>query len=467
MLVFSDEYRRREGVCVTKVNKKIITISLIVTIGGLLFGYNTGVVNGALNFIGKDFMLTPIQKGWVSSSLTLSAAFGAVFGGKISDMIGRKKTLRIIAWIYLIGAIGCSGSFNFAFLVSFRFLLGLAVGASSAVVPLYLGEISSAEHRGKMVGLNQVMIVGGQFLAFLLNAILGNMFIQNNHIWKVMMGLAAIPAIIMLIGMTKVLESPKWYARNGMLDRAIHIIKEIYLDDDEMVKKEIQEIQEIPVKVVKNKKNKEKIPTWTIKILLLGCLLGIMQQFSGINSVMYYGSEILTMYGFGASAALIFNVLNGVVSVIASIVGMTIVDKMGRKKLEISGLTICAVSLISVGVLSNLLSGTQIAPYIIMIIIFIYIFAFQGAIGPVTWILISEIFPAKYRGTFSGIAVFVLWIANFLVGLFFPVLVNSVGINATFYGFAGCALLGILVVHFKIPETKGKTLEEIESHFIK
>lgn len=451
----------------TRVNKNLLNISLIVTIGGLLFGYNTGVVNGALGFVEKDLMLSAFQKGWVSSALTLSAAFGAVFGGKISDNIGRKKTLRLIAWVYLIGAVCCSLSINFTFLVFSRFLLGLAVGSSSAVVPLYLGEVASAEHRGKMVGLNQVMIVGGQFMAFLLNAILGNAFIENNQIWKVMMGLAAIPAIIMIIGMAKVLESPKWYAKNGFTDKAIQAIKEIYKDDNNIMQKECQKINDIVISDIEKKKKKEKIPRWAIKVLILGCLLGVIQQFSGINSIMYYGSEILSLYGFGESAALMFNVLNGVVSVIASLIGMNIVDKMGRKKLEIGGLFVCALSLTSVGILSNLLSGTQAAPYIIMVIIFIYIFAFQGAVGPVTWILISEIFPAKYRGTFSGIAVFVLWIANFFVGLFFPVLVDVVGVNATFYGFAICALIGILVIHYKIPETKGKTLEEIESHFIK
>ncbi|EST89138.1 hypothetical protein T233_01586 [Vagococcus lutrae LBD1] len=454
---------------VSKVNKNLIIISLIVTIGGLLFGYNTGVVNGSLSFVEKDLMLTAFQKGWVSSALTLSAAFGAVFGGKISDNLGRKKTLRIIAWIYLVGAIGCSLSFNFSLLVFSRFLLGLAVGSSSAVVPLYLGEISSAERRGKMVGLNQVMIVGGQFLAFLLNAILGNAFIENNQIWKVMMGLAVVPAIIMIVGMTKVLESPKWFAKNGYTDKAIQAIKEIYKDDSVAMEKEIQELKDVVVidKWQTQQDTKEKIPGWALKVLFLGCLLGVIQQFAGINSIMYYGSEILSMYGFGEGAALMFNVLNGVVSVIASLIGMNIVDNMGRKKLEIRGLAICAISLISVGVLSKLLAGTQAAPYTIMVVIFIYIFAFQGAVGPVTWILISEMFPAKYRGTFSGIAVFVLWIANFFVGLFFPVLVEIVGVNATFYGFAVCAIIGIVIIHFQIPETKGKTLEEIESHFTK
>ena len=452
---------------IEKRKTNILVIAFIVTLGSLLFGYNTGVVNGSLVFMERDLVLTAFQKGLVSSSLTLAAAFGAVFGGSISDKIGRKKTLRIIAWIFLIGAIGCGISFNIFILLFFRFLLGLAVGSSSAVIPLYLGEISSAENRGKMVGLNQVMIVGGQLLAFLFNAILGNIFINNDSIWKVMMGVAAIPAIFMIIGMAKAFESPKWLAKNGQLSQGIEIIKSIY--NTEESEKEITELRSIKedhqqenTKQVK----KEAIPSWALKILILGCTLGVIQQFAGINAIMYYGTEILNQYGFSEKASLIFNVLNGVMSVLASLVGMAIVDKLGRKKLEITGLFICALALVSVSFFSKVLTGGS-APYLIMILIFVYIFAFQGAIGPVTWILISEIFPAKYRGSFSGIAVFVLWIANFLVGLFFPVLVEVIGINMTFYGFAFCAVLGIFIVQIFIPETKGKTLEEIELHFKK
>lgn len=446
--------------------KLIMKVALIVTIGALLFGYNTAVVNGALGFLEKDFGISSFQKGWVSSALTLSAAFGAVFGGTISDKIGRKKTLRLIAWIFLLGAIGCSLSLNFIQLVTARFFLGLAVGSASAVIPMYLSEISSPEQRGKMVGLNQVMIVGGQFLSFLINAILGNMFMDNNQVWKLMMGTAAIPAIFMLIGMTKVFESPKWLAKQGKMARAIEIIKGIYSGEEQAY--ELNELEKISQQNSDNQsENKGKIPGWAIRVLLIGCSLGVIQQFVGINAIMYYGTEILNIYGFSESAALTFNVLNGVICVVASMVGMLIVDKLGRKKLENIGLSICAVALVLVSLTSQLLAEQSFTPYLVLVLIFIYIFAFQGAVGPVTWILISEIFPAKYRGTFSGIAVFVLWIANFFIGLFFPVLIETIGINATFYSFAVCAVIGMIVVNIFVPETKGKSLEEIEQFFNK
>lgn len=444
-----------------KTSNKLFMIALIVTIGGLLFGVNTAVVNGSLSFIVRDWGINDWTQGFISSALTLAAAVGAMFGGSISDSIGRKKTLRIISWIFLIGALGCGFAPNVGVLLAARFFLGLAVGSASAVVPIYLAEVSTPSKRGKMVGLNQVMIVGGQFLAFLLNAILGNAFYDNDGTWRLMMGVAAIPAVIMIIGMTKVMESPKWLVKQGKFQDAVQVIKGIY-SNEQVQKAEINELQQ-------NKQTEKsvvgKIPGWAYRVLLIGCLLGIIQQFVGINAMMYYSTNILEKFGFGEQAALIFNVLNGVICVVASLVGMTIIDKMGRKKLENLGLVFCAASLVLVAILSAVLAGQAYTPYVLLVLIFVYIFAFQGAVGPCTWVLISEIFPAKYRGKFTGIATFVLWMANFCVGLFVPVLINQIGINNIFYGFAGCAVLGMIVVNTMIPETKGKTLEEIENYF--
>lgn len=447
-----------------KSSNKLLMIAIIVTIGGLLFGVNTAVVNGSLSFIVRDWGINDWTQGFISSALTLAAAFGAIFGGSISDSIGRKKTLRIIAWIFLIGALGCALAPNVGVLIAARFFLGLAVGSASAVIPIYLAEVSTPSQRGKMVGLNQVMIVGGQFLAFLLNAILGNVFYDNAGTWRLMMGVAAIPAVIMIIGMTKVMESPKWLVKQGKLQDAVQIIKGIY-SNEEMQQAEIHELQALQQNKQGEKSAMGKIPGWAYKVLVIGCLLGIIQQFVGINAMMYYSTNILEKFGFGEQAALIFNVLNGVICVLASFVGMSIIDKMGRKKLENLGLIFCAVALVLVAVLSVVLAGQSYTPYVLLVLIFVYIFAFQGALGPCTWVLISEIFPAKYRGKFTGIATFVLWMANFCVGLFVPVLINQVGINAIFYGFAGCALLGMIIVNTMVPETKGKTLEEIENYF--
>lgn len=451
---------------------KVLLIALIVTIGGLLFGHNTAVVNGSLGFLVDNWNINSWMQGLISSALELSAAIGAIFGGGISDKIGRKKTLRIISWIFLVGAIGCAFAPSAWFLVGARFFLGLAVGAASATVPIYLAEISTSANRGRIVSINQVMIVGGQFLAFLLNWLLGRMFlgpdgtIAYSGAWRLMMGVAIIPALVMIIGMTKVFESPKWLVKQGKLQKAIEVIKSIYSQDEDQ-KVQIAELHELQLYLQQDKevKTRSKIPAWAIRVAFIGCVLGIIQQFVGINAMMYYSTNIMETFGFSKQAALLFNVFNGVICVTAAMIAMNVVDKMGRKKLDSIGLIVCASSLVLVGVLSNLLAGMSFTPYLLLALIFVYIFAFQGAVGPCTWLLISEIFPAKHRGTFMGIATFVLWTANFLVGLLFPPMLEAIGINAIFYIFAGCAVVGLILVNTLLPETKGKTLDEIESFF--
>ncbi|MET1995658.1 sugar porter family MFS transporter [Enterococcus faecium] len=452
----------------TETSKRLMSVAYIVAIGGILFGINTAVINGADGFLQKDLGLDSLQIGIVSSSLTLAAAFGAMFGGSLSDKIGRKKSLRLIAWIFFIGAIMCAFSPSYGVLVTARLFLGLAVGSASSVVPLYLGEISSAEERGKMVGLNQISIVGGQFLAFVFNAIIGNVMANSPSAWKFMMGVAAIPAIIMIIGMTKVFETPKWLAKDGQFIKAVEVIKSIYTDET-LYDEQIRDIE----KIEKNKEEKQaitqkqKIPRWAIKVLLIGCMIGVIQQFVGINAIMYYSTRILQIYGFDEQAALTFNVLNGVICVVASLIGMLIVDKMGRKKLITLGLVSCAVLLVLVSLCGLLLTDQPFTPYVVLALIILYIFAFQGTLGPVPWILISEIFPTRYRGTFSGIATFVLWLCNFLVGLLVPVLIELIGINILFFIFAGVAIFGVFFINLTLPETKGKSFEEIELYFSK
>lgn len=452
---------------------KVLLIALIVTIGGLLFGHNTAVVNGSLSFLVDSWNISSWMQGLISSALELSAAIGAIFGGGISDKIGRKKTLRIISWIFLIGAVGCAMAPSAWFLVGARFFLGLAVGSASATVPIYLAEISTTASRGRVVSINQVMIVSGQFLAFLLNWLLGRLFIGSDGTilysgaWRLMMGVAIIPALVMIIGMTKVFESPKWLVKQGKLQKAVEVIKSIYSRDEDQKAQiaELHEMQEQLQQKCKVVKTRGKIPTWAVRVAVIGCLLGIIQQFVGINAMMYYSTNIMENFGFSKQAALMFNVFNGVLCVAGAMIAMNVVDKMGRKKLDSVGLIVCAASLVLVGVLSNLLAGMSYTPYVLLALIFIYIFAFQGAVGPCTWLLISEIFPGEYRGMFMGIATFVLWTANFLVGLLFPPMLEAIGINAIFYIFAGCAVIGLILVNTLLPETKGKSLDEIEEFF--
>ncbi|KRL38367.1 sugar porter family MFS transporter [Liquorilactobacillus uvarum] len=444
-------------------------IALITCMGSLLFGYNTAVVNGSLGFMSakSQLALSPFNQGVVSSGLTLGAAFGAVLGGPLSDRMGRKRILLWLGAVFSLGALGCAWAPSSGILLVFRFILGLAVGSASANVPLFLAEVAPAHMRGQMVSMNQLMIVFGQFLSFGVNAWLGSAFGNNAAIWRLMLGVATIPGILLWIGMFFVPETPRWLAAQGRYKDAFNSL--VRIRSNETADLEMKEIRDA---IRKDKEQEEKAASladfkkpWIMQIVITGATLGVIQQFAGINSVMYYGTQILEASGFGSKAALISNVANGLFSCIGAIIGMYTVDRLGRKFLEYSGLTVCAICLICVGLIRTFANGASWSGVAVMIIVLIYIIFFQGTLGPVTWLINSEIFPARYRGLGTGITIFVLWFANFLVGLFFPVMLSALGLATSFYIFAACCILGLFFVHARIPETKGVQLEEVESYF--
>lgn len=449
--------------------KYLTLVSWITGMGSLLFGYNTAVVNGALGFMAKpsQLNLSPFAQGVVSSGLTLGAAFGAVFGSPLSDKIGRKKLLIWLGTLFTVFALGCGFAPNTGFLIACRFILGLAVGAASAVVPVYLAEIAPASERGKMVSMNQFLIVFGQFLVFVVNAILGSLFGSNAGIWRVMVSLATIPGIVLWFGMYAMPESPRWYATKGKFGEVLQVLQKIRTKAQaEAEAKEIEKKAKIDLAAAEEQASfKDFKKDWIIQIVITGGMLGIIQQFAGINSIMYYGTQVLQSSGFGANAALIANVANGIFSCLGAIIGMYTVDKLGRKPLELLGLIFCGISLIAVGLIKTFAANASWTPVTIMILILIYIVIDQGTIGPVTWLINSEIFPSRYRGLGTGITIFTLWFANFIVGLLFPVLLASIGLANVFYLFAAFCLFGAWFVSVRVPETKGVELEEIETYF--
>lgn len=447
-----------------KFLKLIITVS---TFGGLLFGYDTGVMNGALPFMAKpdQLNLTPLTEGLVASSLTLGAAFGAVFAGRLVDMKGRRKIIMYLAMLFFFSTIGCVFSPNVSIMVSFRFLLGLAVGGASVVVPSYLAEMSPADRRGRMVTQNELMIVIGQFLAFVFNAIIGNAFGDTGHVWRYMLVIATLPAVALWFGVAVLPESPRWLASKGRLGDALQILQQIR--EEGKAQQELNDITAIIAeeqKIVKMKFKDLGIP-WIRRIVILGIIIGMISQFTGINSIMYYGTQILQNSGFGTKTALIGNVANGLIAVVAVIVGMSIVNRVNRRSMYITGLIGVTISLISISIASSMLAGSPILPYLILTLTVMYLAFYQGAIGPLTWLVLSEIFPIRLRGVGMGMAVFCLWISNFLVGLFFPVLLNGVGLSVTFIIFSISSIFGIFFVMKFLPETRGRSLEQIEHNF--
>lgn len=448
-------------------NGKINKIMIIATFGGLLFGFDTGVINGALPFmsLSSQLNLTPATEGLVSSSLIFGAAFGAVTGGNLSDKFGRKRMIQILAIIFFFATLGCSLAPNVPIMVISRVILGLAVGGASVIVPTFLSEMAPKEKRGRMVTQNELMIVSGQLLAYVINGILGNL-VDHPGIWRIMLVVATIPAVILWFGMLTVPESPRWYASKSKYWPAYSILRTIR--EEVEAYKEVSEIKEIIDKEKKIKEEtsaKEFMKPWVRKILFLGIGIGVTQQITGVNSIMYYGTEILRNAGFATKAALIANIANGVIAVVATLVGIWLLGKIGRRPMLLSGQVGVIISLILLSVVPIVFANTAILPYAVLTLTVVFLAFMQGAIAPVTWLMLSEIFPLKVRGFGMGTSVFFLWITNFLVSLVFPILLGNLGLSTTFMIFALLNVFAVIGVLIFLPETKGKTLEEIEKFF--
>ncbi len=464
----SDHYSVQPEPAGKKDPKKFLKLVTIVsTFGGLLFGYDTGVINGALPFMARpdQLDLSPFTEGLVASSLVLGAAFGSIFGGRLSDSQGRRKVILYLAILFFFSAAGCVIAPNMTVMIMFRFLLGLAVGGSSVVIPSYLAEISPADRRGVLVTQNELMIVTGQFLAYVCNAVIGNVFGEAGHVWRYMLVIATLPAVALWIGVLILPESPRWLASKGKMAEALKILQKIR--SASIAEQELKEMKEH----ISDDQNVEKISfkdlgtPWIRRIVILGITIGSISQLVGINSIMYYGTQILENSGFGTKTALIANVANGLIAVVAVIVGMSLLHKMNRRPMLLTGLTGVTVALITIGISASVLEGSPMLPYVVLSMTVIYLAFFQGAIGPMVWLILAEIFPVRLRGIGMGMAVLFLWLCNFLVGLFFPVLLDGIGLSATFFLFAMFGIAGIIYVVKALPETRGLSLEQIEDNF--
>ncbi|RBW69324.1 sugar porter family MFS transporter [Bacillus taeanensis] len=444
----------------------LMKVILISTFGGLLFGYDTGVINGALPYMSEELGLNPFTEGLVASILLFGAAIGAVFGGRLSDYNGRRKNILYLAVLFFIATLGCTLAPNVTIMTISRFLLGLAVGGASVTVPTYLAEMSPAESRGRMVTQNELMIVSGQLLAFVFNAILGNMMGDHPHVWRYMLVIAALPALFLFFGMLKMPESPRWLVSKKKNDDALGVLRKIREED--RAKSELNEIKTAFSEEKETKKATFKdmlaVP-WIRRIAFIGIGIAVVQQITGVNSIMYYGTEILKDAGFKTEAALIGNIANGVISVLATFVGIWLLGKVGRRPMLITGLAGTTASLLLIGIFSLTLEGTTALPYIVLALTVTFLAFQQGAISPVTWLMLSEIFPLRLRGVGMGTTVLCLWVVNGLIGLMFPVLLATVGLSTTFFVFVVLGLGAITFVKKYLPETKGLTLEQLEHYF--
>ncbi|WP_330256654.1 sugar porter family MFS transporter [Nocardia sp. NBC_00565] len=457
--------KRRASRRPPRVNLRLVTI--ISTFGGLLFGYDTGVINGALPYMAEpdQLNLTPFTESLVASSLIFGAAMGAIAGGRLSDRQGRRRTILLLAVIFFVATLGCVFAPSTAVMVGFRFLLGLAVGGASVTVPTYLAEMSPAARRGRLVTQNELMIVSGQLLAFTFNAIIANLS-DDHHIWRYMLVIATLPAVVLWFGMLVMPESPRWLARHHRTAEMLQVLYDVREPADAEA-----EAEEITQAVAEDRRSTKvtwrvlRDMPWIRRVFLLGCGIAIVQQISGVNTIMYYGTQILEESGFDKQAALTANIANGVISVAATFVGIWLLGKIGRRPMLTAGVAGTAVALLLIGVVSMALPPGLGRACIVLSLTVTFLAFQQGATSPVTWLMLSEIFPAKIRGFAFGAAGFLLWMVNFLVGFFFLQLVNWFGISPTFFIFFAFGCAALVFVRRCLPETKGRTLESLEHEF--
>lgn len=451
-----------------EAKKFVATVMVISTLGGLVFGYDTGVVNGALPYMAApdQLNLTPALEGFVVSALLFGAAIGSITGGRIADVIGRRKLIIYLALVFFCAAMGCTLAPSVYVMIPCRFILGLAVGGASVTVPVYLAEISPANKRGRMVTQNELMIVTGQFLAYIFNAVLGIVFDGTGHVWRYMLFLATIPAAALFFGMLRLPESPRYMVLKGQVSDAMHVLEKLR-GAKRLAMAELNEIQDSIAQEnsIKQFTWSDLKRPWIRRILFIGIGVAVATRFTGVNTIMFYGTQILTEAGFGRQIALIANVANGLTSVLATFVGIWLLGKIGRRTMFLTGICGTMFALAVIASAANFLEGSTALPYIVLSMTIFFLAFMQGCIGPVLWLIIAEIFPLQLRGLGMGICIFFLWIVDFCVGSAFPVLLSTVGLGGAFLFFVFALAVAFVFVKTQVPETKGKSLEEIEKYF--
>ncbi len=447
-------------------SKRLGLIAVVATFGGLLFGYDTGVINGALEPMKADLGMSSTVEGFVVSVLIFGAAIGALVGGRLADRQGRRRNILMLSIVFMIGTLGCVLAPSWEVLAVFRFILGLAVGGASATVPVYLAEIAPVERRGSIVTRNEVMIVSGQFAAFVINAIIFNLWGEHDIVWRFMLLVALAPAIALFVGMLRMPESPRWLSSQGHDDEALAVLKQVRTP--ERADAELAEVHALALEEKESQTGgwSDLATPWIRRLIVVGIGIGVFSQFSGINSIMYYGTQLLKDAGFSSSGAVLANTFNGLFSVLGVTVGILMMNKFDRRTMIITGFVLTTTFHTLVGIFALALpDDSTVKPYVILALVIGFVFSMQAFIGPLTWLLLSEIFPLKIRSFAMGVCVFLLWVANAIVAFAFPPTVAAVGISATFFVFAALGVAAIIFMVRMAPETRGKTLEQFEDEF--
>jgi len=443
------------------IGRAVVWTSAITALGGLLFGYDTGVVSGALLFLHTSFGdLSSFQLELVTSVLLVGAAIGALVAGRLSDVIGRRPTILITALVFVAGVLGAAFSPQFWFLIVMRFVIGLAVGSSSMVVPLYIGEVAPPRVRGALVSFNQLAITLGILVSYLIDYSL-----SSSENWRLMFGLAAIPATLLFVGMLTQAESPAWLVIKGHEDEARRVLRRVRSPDHD-IDGEIAEIRNV---TEQKGTYRDLLAPAVRRAVVIGVMLAIFQQITGINTVIYYAPTLLHDAGLGNSAALLANVGNGIVNVAMTVVAIWLIDRVGRRILLLSGTSGMVVGL-SIIALTFAIGGDHLsttAAIVAILALALYTGSFAIGLGPVFWLLISELYPLRIRGKAMSVATIANWSANFVVTISFLTLLNAISNAGTFFLFAALSLVAVLYFNANIPETKNLSLVQIERALVK
>ena len=427
-------------------------VCIAAAIGGLMFGFDVGIVSGAVPFIQSYFHMNELQLGWAVSSLLLGCVIGSMTSGVLSDRYGRKKVLISLALFFAASSLGAGMSAEVWQFVSWRILGGLAVGAASVLSPMYIAEIAPSNLRGRLVSGYQLAITLGILLAYFINYILHD--VDQN--WRWMFASGTFPSVLFFILLFFVPESPRFLFKTGKNKNAYEILKKLGGEANALL--EIEQINESLTNISKKPGFNLLFATGTRKAVFVGFLLAIFVQITGINTVIDYAPKILIKVGFEIKNALLQNTLLGLLNFLCTFIAIWLIDKAGRKRLYLIGTAGMAITLL----LLSLSFMFQMSGTITLICIMVFILFFASFIGPVFWTLVSEIFPNTIRGTAVAFASFTQWIFNFLVILLFPHIFKSLGGAFTFGFLAAMCILQFIITAFMVPETKGKTLEEIE-----
>lgn len=451
-----------------KMGKWLLLVGAVIMLSGVLFGYDQGVIAGALDGIQKTFNTNTAMIQIITSWVTLGALVGALVAGTLADKIGRRLTILLAAILFVIGALLESLAPGTTVLVIGRLVVGFGVGVASVAAPLYAAEQAPTRLRGRFVSIYQLAITMGIFVAYLVNQAL-----ISKDTWRVMLGISAVPAVLLFLVMLPMPDSPRWFLKVGRKDDAIKALSKVRPDVDATA--EINEIQEA------SREEDESPATWgevfskkLRKPLMIGIGLAVFQQITGINAIIYYANKIFAQAGFetpqGQAAATTWAI--GAVNVLATLIAVVYVDRFGRRPLLLAGLVGMTLSLTTVGITFHFMDkadtsgagagGPTTAGLITLVALVVFIASFAFSLGPVVWTVINEIFPNRVRGRAVAVATAFNWGSAWLVSQFFLTLIESIGNSATFYLFAFFSVLAYVWIWKRVPETKGRTFEEIQ-----